>query len=150
ALLGVTFVGLAVDLAVGRSLPGYGHIGFAIARFTDAFGAFFGHVYLVIERTLIWLASGSRRPVMAISLVTLLTFGLYFQHLLKVGDTTPGAALLYPNHPYNIAFSRVNQKFLGASQLVIIAEGDAYCTVGGQPCEGDACKRCMPDEEGAC
>src|SRR5439155_19906834 len=103
--------GLAVDLAFGRPLPGYGDVGFAIARSTDVFGAFFGQVYVAIERTLIWLASGSRRPVMAVSLVTLLTFGLYFQHLLKVGDTTPGAALLYPNHPYNIAFGRANQKF---------------------------------------
>src|SRR5439155_22380162 len=86
AMLGVTLGGLAVDLALGRPLPGYGDVGFAIARFTDVFGAFFGQVYVAIERTLIWLASGSRRPVMAISLVHLLTFGLYFQHLLKVGD----------------------------------------------------------------
>src|SRR5262249_7926331 len=71
ALLAVTFGGLLCDLAVGRPLPGYGHVGFAIARATDAFGAFFGHVYVAIERTLIWLASGARRPVMAISLVTL-------------------------------------------------------------------------------
>src|SRR2546429_2482103 len=35
---------------------------------------------------------------------TTLFRSLYFQHLLKVGDTTPGAALLYPKHPYNIAF----------------------------------------------
>jgi len=87
---------------------------------------------------------------MAVSLVTLLVFGLYFQHLLKVGDTTPGAALLYPNHPYNVAFGKVNEKFLGASQLVIIAEGNAYCTVGGQPCTGDACTRCFPEQDGAC
>jgi len=87
---------------------------------------------------------------MAIALVSLLTFGLYFQHLLKVGDTTPGAALLYPKHPYNVAFGKVNQKFLGASQLVIIAEGNAYCTVGGKACAGDACKRCRPEDEGAC
>src|SRR3989475_2928075 len=149
AMLGVTLTGLVVDLAFGRPLPGYGDVGFAIARLTDVFGAFFGQVYVAIERTLIWLASGSRRPGMAISLVSLLTFGLYFQHLLKVGDTTPGAALLYPNHPYNIAFGQVNEKFLGASQLVIIAEGDAYCSVSGQPCEGDGCKRCLPEEEGA-
>src|SRR6266403_1291901 len=150
AMLGVTLTGLVVDLAFGRPLPGYGDVGFAIARFTDVFGAFFGQVYVAIERTLIWLASGSRRPVMAVSLVSLLTFGLYFQHLLKVGDTTPGAALLYPNHPYNIAFGKVNEKFLGASQLVMIAEGNAYCTVSGKACEGDGCTLCLPEQEGFC
>src|SRR5437667_6434603 len=83
---------------------------------------------------------------MAVWLVSLLSFGLYFQHLLKVGNTTPGAALLYPDHPYNVAFKKVNDKFLGASQLVIIAEGNAYCTRGGTPCTGEGCAPCRPDD----
>src|SRR5205823_3652773 len=95
-----------------------------------------------LERFMSWM--------MAVALVALLSFGLYFQHLLKVGDTTPGAALLYPKHPYNIAFSKVNEKFLGASQLVIIAEGNAYCTVKGEACEGADCRRCFPEQEGQC
>jgi len=41
---------------------------------------------------------------------------------LKVGDMTPGAALLFPDHPYNVAYAKLNEKFLGASQLVIIAD----------------------------
>ncbi len=60
---------------------------------------------------------------MAASLVVMLAIGLYYSRLLKVGDTTPGEALLYPDHPYNVAFRKVNEKFVGASQLVIIAEG---------------------------
>jgi len=71
----------------------------------------------------LWLATGSRRIVMAVSLVVMLAIGLYYSHLLKVGNTTPGEALLYPDHPYNVAFRKVNEKFVGASQLVIIAEG---------------------------
>ena len=128
----------------------YSPIGFGISRSTDTFGAFFGRVYVAIERSLIWLATGARRAAMAVALVSLLAFGLYFQHLLKVGDTTPGAALLYPKHPYNVAFAKVNEKFLGASQLVIIAEGNSYCTVGGKPCEGDGCKLCRPEDDNAC
>src|SRR5579862_2724574 len=149
ALAGAIDLLILVVLSPAVRIP-YGSVGYSISRFTDTFGAFFGRVYVAIERTLIWLASGSRRPVMAVALVTLLAFGLYFQHLLKVGDTTPGAALLYPNHPYNIAFGKVNEKFLGASQLVIIAEGNAYCTTGGQPCTGDQCTRCAPEQIGAC
>src|SRR2546422_487611 len=150
AMLGLTLGGLACDLLLGIALPGYGDVGFALSRATDAFGAVFGRLYLAIEHGLIWLASGRRRPAMAVGLVSLLSFGLYFQHLLKVGDTTPGAALLYPKHPYNIAFGKVNEKFLGASQLVIIAEGNAYCTVKGDPCQGPDCKRCFPEQEGQC
>jgi len=71
----------------------------------------------------LWLATGSRRIVMAGALVLMLGVGLYYSHLLKVGNTTPGEALLYPDHPYNVAFKKVNEKFVGASQLVIIAEG---------------------------
>src|SRR5436189_80431 len=150
ALLGLTPAGLACGLLLGSALPGCGDVGFAWSRATDAFVAVFSRLYLAIEHGLIWLASGRRRPAMAVGLVSLLSFGLYFQHLLKVGDTTPGAALLYPKHPYNVAFGKVNEKFLGASQLVIIAEGNAYCTVKGEPCEGPDCPRCFPEQEGQC
>jgi uncharacterized protein len=142
-------LGALADLS-GWILPVYGALGMGISHFTDAFGAFFAQVYLAIESALIWIAIGWRRVAMAIILVTLLSVGLYFQHLLKVGDTTPGAALLYPRHPYNLAFSKVNEKFLGASQLVMIAEGEAFCTVNGKPCQGDSCTRCLPEQEAAC
>ena len=72
---------------------------------------------------ILWLATGWRRMAMAFALVAMLAIGLYYSHLLKVGNTTPGEALLYPDHPYNVAFRKVNEKFVGASQLVIIAEG---------------------------
>jgi len=41
---------------------------------------------------------------------------------LKVGDMTPGAALLYADHPYNVAYRKLNEKFLGASQLIVVAD----------------------------
>ena len=46
----------------------------------------------------------------------------------------------------------MNEKFTGASQLVIIAEGAAFCTVGGKPCEGDAVHalRARATAEGLC
>ena len=150
ALLAVAVAGLGFDLLLDRRLPGYASIGTAMSHATDAFGRFFGALYEAIERGLIWLAGGWRRGAMAVCLLSLLAVGLYFQHLLKVGDTTPGAALLYPDHPYNVAFGKVNEKFLGASQLIIIAEGKAYCTEGGKPCAGDGCKLCHPEEPGAC
>ncbi len=152
-LLGV-FFGLVLafallDALMGRPLPGYGDLGVAVCKATDALGVFFGQLYLLIERTLIWLAEEWRRPVMLVALVALMSVGLFFQHKLKVGDATPGGALLYPDHPHNVAFRKVNEKFTGASQLVVIAEGAAYCTVNGKACEGDKCTRCYPERDAA-
>jgi predicted RND superfamily exporter protein len=148
-LFGFTMLGGLLGL-FGIPLPVYAQIGVAISHFTDWFGTFFSQVYLAIERTLIWLAVGWRRFAMLGALAFLMTIGLYYQHQLKIGDTTPGAALLYQNHPYNVAWRKVNEKFVGASQLVIIAEGEAFCSVGDKPCEGDACKRCLPEDPDAC
>src|SRR5881409_585323 len=50
AMFGLTLAGLACDLLLGIALPGYGDVGFALSRATDAFGAVFGRLYLAIER----------------------------------------------------------------------------------------------------
>jgi len=52
-----------------------------------------------------------------------LVIGGRYSTNLKVGDTEAGAALLFPNHPYNTSFRYFNRTFVGATQLVIIAEG---------------------------
>lgn len=83
----------------------------------------FSKLYDQFAEFLIWLATGWRRGAMAVALAALLSVGLYGSSQLKVGNTTPGEALLYPDHPHNIAFRKVNENFVGASQLVIIAEG---------------------------
>jgi predicted RND superfamily exporter protein len=137
-----------VDALTGTPPPGYGQLGKVICTATDALGVFFGKLYMLIESGLIWLAEGWRRPAVLVALVSLLSVGLYFQHKLKVGDATPGGALLYADHPHNVAFRKVNEKFTGASQLVVIAEGAAFCNVGGKPCEGDKCQRCDPEKDG--
>ncbi len=80
-------------------------------------------VYTGVCQALVWLSRGAIRHMVVFSAVVLLALGYYLASKLKVGDTTPGAALLYQSHPYNVAFNKVNEKFVGASQLVIIAEG---------------------------
>jgi hypothetical protein len=88
----------------------------ASSRMSDAF-------YNGIARGLMAIAVGNFRWAVVALFAMTMAFGVYFAHHLKTGDTEPGAALLYPDHPYNVAFGKVNAKFLGASQLVIIAEG---------------------------
>jgi uncharacterized protein len=80
-------------------------------------------VHAASVETLVWLSSGSRRHAMAAVLATLVGVGLAISTRLEIGNATPGEALLYPDHPYNVAFRKVNEHFVGASQLVIIAEG---------------------------
>jgi uncharacterized protein len=58
--------------------------------------------------------------IVVTAIVGISSFGIGRQ--LKVGDMTPGAALLFPNHPYNVAYNKLNEKFLGASQLIVIAD----------------------------
>jgi predicted RND superfamily exporter protein len=65
---------------------------------------------------------GWRWFVVALFLGTM-AFGLIFSHKLKTGDTSPGMALLYPNHPYNVAATKTNSWFVGNTPLVIMAEG---------------------------
>jgi uncharacterized protein len=66
-------------------------------------------------------AGGRRWFVAALSIVLFLVCPFYGWRL-KVGDMTPGAALLFPHHSYNVAYTKLNEKFLGASQLVVIAD----------------------------
>jgi len=71
----------------------------------------------------LWLATDWRKHGTAVFLALMLAGGLTCASRLRVGSTTPGEALLYPGHPYNVALREVNEKFVGASQLVIVAEG---------------------------
>ena len=65
---------------------------------------------------------GSRRwVVIALTVAMFILFPMW-GWTLKVGDMTPGAALLFKDHPYNIAFNKLNEKFLGASQLIVVAD----------------------------
>ena len=72
-----------------------------------------------------WVIAGSMGPrrwvVIGLTIVLFFVFPM-FGWRLKVGDMTPGAALLFPDHPYNTAFQKLNDKFLGASQLIVIAD----------------------------
>jgi hypothetical protein len=146
----VALAGAAVEVATSVVLPGYSHVAAVVSWTNDRIGDVCSRAYVWIERGLVWLSLGWRRPAMAAFLVLTLGVGVYYQQKVRIGDTTPGMALLYPDHPYNVAFGKVNEKFLGASQLVIIAEGNAYCTVEGAPCEGDVCTKCLPEDDGAC
>jgi predicted RND superfamily exporter protein len=83
----------------------------------------FARAYDHFQRFLVWLSTGNRRIGMAFALVIMLVFGMYYSHKVKAGDATPGAALLYDDHPHNVAFRKVNDNFIGASQLIVIAEG---------------------------
>jgi predicted RND superfamily exporter protein len=81
-------------------------------------------LYDRVTQALITLGTGGWRWAVVACFAGTMAFGLFFAHKLKTGDTEPGNALLYPDHPYNVAFSKVKEKFAGvASQMVIIAEG---------------------------
>jgi len=78
--------------------------------------------YTSWTRWTIIATQGNRRwAVVAVTVVLFLLLPVW-GWTLKVGDMSPGAALLFPNHPYNVAWRKLNEKFLGASQLIVIAD----------------------------
>src|SRR3989475_749595 len=83
---------------------------------------FHGPIYRVITQLVIAASAGRRRWAVAGLSIALYLLCPIWGWRLKVGDMTPGAALLFPRHPYNVAYAKLNQKFLGASQLVVIAD----------------------------
>ncbi len=86
-------------------------------------GNAFSRMANAVGRRLVTLAIGNMRYAVVAAFVVTMGFGLYYAHQLKTGDTSPGMALLYPEHPYNVATATANNYFVGNSPLVIIAEG---------------------------
>jgi len=82
-----------------------------------------GRLYDAIARLLLIPSQGRGKwMVMAVGVIVLVGGG-YYASKLKVGDTEAGAATLFADHPYNESFRFFNKNFVGATQLVIIAEG---------------------------
>lgn len=82
-----------------------------------------GNFYRFLADLLIKPSTGKGRWVLVVLIALILVFGGFYSLKLKVGDTQAGAALLFPDHPYNKAFRFFNKNFVGGNQLVIIAEG---------------------------
>ena len=78
--------------------------------------------YEAWTRYAIAASQGNRRWVVLGLTVALFLILPMWGWTLKVGDMTPGAALLFPTHPYNVGYKKLNDKFLGGSQLIIIAD----------------------------
>ncbi|MGE0823880.1 MAG: RND family transporter [Candidatus Binatia bacterium] len=85
-------------------------------RFSD-------HLYNAINRAMVKISQGTARVVVIGSFTVALIVGMIYAQYLKVGDVSIGKALLYDSHDYNVSYDKVNEKFVGASQLVILAEG---------------------------
>jgi hypothetical protein len=85
-------------------------------RFSD-------HLYNAINRALVHVSQGWSRYAVLGSFGVFLIVGMIYSQHLKIGDVSIGKALLYPQHFYNVSYDEINRKFVGASQLVILAEG---------------------------
>jgi hypothetical protein len=118
-LVAVAFAAYALKIAYG--LLGGPRLAFVVAIAAGLY-AFHQQVYDGLTRATIAASAGRRRYALVVLTVVLYVAFPYWGWRLKVGDMTPGAALLFPDHPYNTAYAKLNDKFLGASQLVIIAD----------------------------
>ncbi len=65
----------------------------------------------------------ARWAVAVVALVLIFGGGFITTRYMKVGDSSAGGAVLYADHPYNIAMAKINNDFVGASRLVVVIEG---------------------------
>src|SRR5262249_16133767 len=80
-------------------------------------------LYNAINRMMVSISQGTARYYDLGRFTIALLIGMVYSHDLKIGDVSINKALLHTTHPYNVAYDRINKKFVGASQLVILAEG---------------------------
>lgn len=117
-------VGGAVCLALTQTGNLSGRVSFGL--FCLVFAWFWllysEQVYPWFTQLVINASEGRKRWVVIVGTVAMYLLLPIWGWTLKVGDMTPGAALLFPNHPYNIAYNKLNDKFLGASQLIVVAD----------------------------
>jgi predicted RND superfamily exporter protein len=119
---------LALSCVIGYGLHATGvtttpvALGIALIGIAWVWWFFSDRIYPLVTHWVILASEGNRRWfVIAFSIVlTLATWS--YGRTLKVGDMTPGAALLFPHHPFNVAYTKWNEKFLGANQLIVIAD----------------------------
>jgi hypothetical protein len=90
-------------------------IAFALYRWHEV-------IYTKLTEWTIAASNGWRRWAGVWLTIALYIVCPYFGWRLKVGDMTPGAALLFEDHPYNVAYGKLNEKFEGANQLVVIVD----------------------------
>jgi hypothetical protein len=81
------------------------------------------HLYNSINRAMVRISQGTARYVILGSFTVALVVGMIYAQKLKIGDVSIGKALMYDSHDYNVSYDKINEKFVGASQLVILAEG---------------------------
>jgi predicted RND superfamily exporter protein len=125
ATLGLGVAAFAVVTAIeGADLLGAGTLA-VFAAVGVVLWVWHQQIYDGATRGIIAASAGWRRWAGVALTVLLFVVCPLYGWRLKVGDMTPGAALLFPDHPYNVAYAKLNQKFLGASQLVVIADTGA-------------------------
>ena len=78
--------------------------------------------YTSVTNGVIWASEGWRRWFVIVLTLVLGVGAFITGRYLKVGDMTPGAALLFDDHPYNQAYEYLDHHFLGSNQLIAIAD----------------------------
>jgi uncharacterized protein len=110
-----------------------------------------GRFYKSLARILVLPSMGKGRWVVIGIIAAILIIGVPYSLNLKVGDTDAGSALLFQDHPYNKASQFFNKNFVGANQLLIIAEGKEEGAVKSRESLAfiEDFQRYMEDEGGA-
>jgi len=75
---------------------------------------------------------GFKWLVFAFILILVIPGGIFTGTHLKIGDSSAGGAILYPDHPFNEGSRILNRDFVGESRLIIIVEGKEKAAIKTQ------------------
>jgi len=80
-------------------------------------------LYQITMEMLLHLSGPRLKWVTTVAIVLIALCGVYTATHLKIGDSSAGGAILYPDHPYNVASDKINKNFVGGSRLVVVVKG---------------------------
>src|SRR5581483_8561356 len=69
-------------------------------------------------------STASSSSLLSLGLLVLVGLGVVAALQLHAGREMMGSTLFYSSHPYNQAFSLVNEKFVGVNQLIVVAQAN--------------------------
>src|SRR5947199_3019316 len=105
-----------VALRIATELLGPLKTGFALALCVALY-VFHEQIYKGVTHAVVAASAGWRRWAVVGLSIALYALCPIWGWRLKVGDMTPGAALLFPEHPYNLAYAKLHDKFLAPTHL---------------------------------
>jgi len=83
-----------------------------------------GFIEDLLAKMGVWATGKVQRWVIALSVIIIVGFSIYFSTGLIIGEGKPGSPIFWSDHEYNVDAIKSNQRFAGFDNLIVIIRGD--------------------------